>query len=847
MRKNIYLPLFTLFLFITLGFYAKGQEQESIPVSSGASSPPTNMRMSQSGYGVISGILHDETTKEPVPYASVVLFRQKDSTMVTGNVTDDKGLFVIEKVMPGKYYIRVSFIGYQNKFISKVEISPKSANLKLGEIFIKPSSAALEGVTITAERSVITNNLDKKVITVDKTLALSGGTATDVMENIPNVSVDAQGNVSLRGNSNITILIDGKPATQAGLSSNDILSQLPASSIQSVELVTNPSVKYDPDGTSGIINIVLKKKTLEGFNGQISAMIGTKDKYNGSLNLNYRKNKINLFAGADWRDSKNGITSTTHREDFSPTDKSITGIWEQNSDGWMSHKSLNLNAGVDYTINTRNNLAFTITRRNMNFDNNSTLYTKNMDAAYVLKQNYNRITDGSRDVNATSYALSYKKTFAEKDREFTTDLTYNINQSDGTQKIQQDSYSIVTGNLEKSSYERSNSDGKNKFFTIQSNYIHPLLSTGGRIETGYKVSLRNMDMANMYEKKDDLGQWNVIPSGLNNYKYKENINAVYAIYGGGYKKFKYQGGLRYEYVYTDTELDKAPSLKDNYQSFYPSAHLEYDLGKGNQFQLSYSRRVDRPSPRQKNTFTDYSDPLNIIKGNPDLQPEYTNSLELAYLKYFVKGSFSSTAFYRQTNGTSENISQSTDIDGKTVLVTQPFNVGTNKSYGLEFVGSYNPVKWARFNTNISLYQYQIEALPQYNMDKIESFSWSGRLNASFNYIKSGSLQTIVRYTSPRKSVQTERESNFSMDLSVRQDLLKDRLSLTLRLTDVFNTRNFNSTTYGKGFTSNNTMIFDSRVLYVGFQYRFNNYKTRKPTAADIENMQDADNGNVGGF
>jgi hypothetical protein len=325
------------------------------------------------GFGVITGALHDATTNEHVEYGSVVLFRSSDSSMVTGSLTDTKGKFLIEKIKTGKYYIRVQFIGYENKIIPNVNISNQNADIKLGDISIQPNSSTLSGVVITSQKALITNNLDKKVITVDKNMAIGGGTATDVMENVPSVSVDAEGNVSLRGNPNITLLIDGKPSSQTGISTSDVLNQIPANAIESVEVITNPSVRYDPDGTTGIINIVLKKKALQGFNGVVSGNAGTGDKYNGTFNLNYRKDKFNVFVGADGR--LNHMKTSMESTRTSTLSDADTEVLKQSQSGSMDRNMYSLSGGIDYFLDTRNNITFSVINRNMSF--NSTGNTLN--------------------------------------------------------------------------------------------------------------------------------------------------------------------------------------------------------------------------------------------------------------------------------------------------------------------------------------------------------------------------------------------------------------------------------------------------------------------------------------
>lgn len=813
------LPAFFLILFLLAANTFYGQQSGARQGQSSGNKPGGG---ASGGFGVISGSLHDESSKEDIEYGSIALYKVKDSVLITGAITDPKGRFVFTNLAPGRYYVKASFIGYEDNYISGISISQQSADVKLGDIYLQPQLSNLSGVEIIAQKSLISNNLDKKVITVDKSMALSGGTATEIMENVPSVAVDAEGNVSLRGNSNITLLIDGKPASQAGISSSDILNQLPASAIESIEVITNPSVRYDPDGTSGIINIVLKKKTLQGFNGLVSGTIGTNEKYNGSLNLNYRATKFNVFVGADGRYSLNQMNSESER---TSSYNDIVKVLRQTQEGHGYRNSLNFNGGIDYLIDTRNNLTLSVQRRQMLFGQEGTMDYKDYLGTDSLTRYFDRYTTSDRKIKSMNYTLSYKHTFTEKGREFTQDFVFNDNNMNNDQFIDQQDYDVSSleknGPLQK---QHNFAVNKNYFFNAQGNYIHPFES-GARIETGYKVSMRDMAMDYDYTIYNyDSEAWENQEQLKNHYDYKEQQYAVYGIYGNTWKKLRYQAGLRYEQVYSKSKVEQTDTVyNETYYSFYPSLHTQYDLGKGRELQFSYSRRVDRPSPRELNPYVDYSDSLNIRQGNPELQPEYTNSLELGVLKYWDKYSLTSTAFFRNTMGLIEDITQ---IDSNGITYSMPQNINNSKSYGFEFVASANPYKWLRINGNMSLYQYMVSSVPEENIPAAESFTWSGRLNATFNFSKDGSFQVIGNYMAPHISVQSSEEANYSVDVSLRQDFFKNKLSASIRVTDIFNTRNHNSTTTGTDFVSVNYRHMESRVLYAGLQFKINNYSKK---------------------
>ncbi len=817
--KSKYLLLFLTFFSLTINVNAQQAGEKSNAESNS----------SKEGFGNITGVLHDAATKEHVEYGSVVLFRSSDSTLVTGSLTDPKGKFVIDKLKPGKYYVRVQFIGYETKIIPDVNISAQNADIKLGDISIQPNSSSLSGVVITSQKALITNNLDKKVISVDKNMAIGGGTATDIMENVPSVSVDAEGNVSLRGNPNITLLIDGKPSSQTGISTSDVLNQIPANAIESVEVITNPSVRYDPDGTTGIINIVLKKKALQGFNGIVSGNAGTGDKYNGTFNLNYRKDKFNVFVGADGRlNHMKTSMETTRTTTLSDVD---TEVLKQSQAGSMDRNMYSLTGGIDYYFDTRNNMTFSVINRNMSFNSTGTTLNSNYNGSDSLLRYFERQNIGIRSVNSYDYTLSYKHLFPQKGREYTNDVIYSSNHmTNGTDINQQDYLNQGAEPVGDPFLQKNTAVNTNKAITIQGNYIYPM-SENGRIEAGYKAALRDMTMDYTYSYFDDTSGWVSQENLKNKYDYTDHLYAVYGIYGNSIGKLKYQAGLRVEQVFTKSKvfLDDT-DYNSQYFQLYPSLHTQYDWGNERELQFSYSRRVQRPSPRELNPYIDYSDSLNIETGNPALKPEFSTSLELGLEKYWKSSSLTTSVFYYRTTDVVEDISQLQD-NGTTI--TMPMNINTSTKYGMEIIGTLSPQKWVKINANVSFFQDIMSDLPEEDIEGSQLFSWNSRLNLSFYPWKNGSFQLIGNYNAPTRSIQEYHKEQYFADASFRQDFLKNKLSLSLRLTDIFNTRTFYETTNGINFTTESERYRESRVFYVGLQMQINNYN--KKLAKDTGN------------
>lgn len=469
------------------------------------------------------------------------------------------------------------------------------------------------------------------------------------------------------------------------------------------------------------------------------------------------------------------------------------------------------------------------------------MHNSNYDGSDSLLRYFERLNGNNRNVNSFDYTLSFKHLFPQKGREFTNDIIFSSNNMENGSDINQQDY-ILEGFQPTGIplIQHNIATNINKAATIQGNYIYPM-KEDGRIEAGYKAALRDMKMRYNYSTYDDsTGKFINQENLTNQYDYTDQLYAVYGLYSNSIGKFKYQTGLRFEQVWTKSNVAQTNTdYNSSYSSFYPSLHTQYDLGKERELQFSYSRRVVRPSPRELNPYIDYSDSLNIETGNPALKPEFSNSIELGIQKYWQKSSLTSSIFYHHTKDVVEDISR---LQGNGVTITMPMNINTNTSYGMEVIGTLNPAKWIKLNANASLFRDIMSAIPEENIAGSERFSWSSRLNMTFLPWKDGSFQLIGSYNSPTRSIQEYHKAQYYADASFRQDMWKNKLSLTLRLTDIFNTRTFYENTYGNGFTSESKRYRESRVLYAGLQLKINNYN-KKPAKDGLN----GENGEQDGF
>lgn len=793
-------------------------------------------RMSmEGGFGSLKGSIIDESTNQPIDYANIVLYKQRDSTLVTGGITDSKGNFTIEKVPFGRYYIDFRFIGYKNSRVNGIIISPRQPDITLETVKLKAISEDIEGVVVTGQKAMLQSNLDKKVINVDRNISAEGGTALDIMRSIPSVDVDVQGNVSLRGSSNLTILVDGKPSQITSLE------ELPASIVQSVEVITNPSVRYDPDGMSGILNIVLKKKKTPGYHGMVSLNAGTGDKYSGTINMNIRQGKFNYFGNFDYRH----FSSTGN--DFTNLISSGNTKNESENDS-RDGLSNNFRGGVDYFINSKNtlSLAGSINVRDFSGKENAiTLY----NATPFSDQS----TDDQNKMTGKELTLNYKKNFETSGQELTFDAlysAYNRNSDESIARFDNTSHN-----------DKSNTDGINNSFTFQTDYVKPI-GNGGRLETGLKGIIRKQDADYIFSTLlASTNQWLDTANLSNRFIFNDQIYAGYAIYSNTVGKISYQAGIRIEDQFKQIDQKTQNKKVDvSLFNYFPSAHLKWDINSSNALQVSYSKRVNRPSGRVLNPFLNIENVYNISYGNPYLKPEFTSSYELGHSLTLGKTNINSTLFYRRTT---DKITQITNIYSgptadKDTLKSTYTNLASGSTLGLEIVASQTFTSWWKANGSFSFFKAKLDG---YNYQSVaqsasESNSWTAKMTSSFTLAKNLELQINGNYRSPvitgvsggdrgpmgsGAGGQGKTKEIYWVDLGLRYNFMKNKCSLTLRVSDIFNSRNFKSTTYGIDFSTYSEMRQESQIVFLGLSYKINDYKQRRDTKIDDMSGGDMEN------
>jgi len=775
--------------------------------------------------GEISGRVLDANQDLPLEYVNVILFQTSDSTQVTGTITNPQGMFRLENVKPGDYYLKLLFIGYEVKFIDQIKLDKNQPALRLGRISLKQSAINMQGVEVSAEREPISYQIDKKVINVARHYTATTGSAVDVLENVPSVTVDLEGNVSLRGSSSFMVLIDGRPTI---LEANDALKQIPASSIDNIEIITNPSAKYDPDGTSGIINILLKKNSLNGGNGIINMRSGLEDKYGADLLLNYRQGNLNAAIGADW-DSRMH-PGTGHSENITTHEGLDSYIF---SDGAHNHdhRSYGLRGSLDYHFTQRDVLGFGLSfggrgggrSGNQNYDQWA---EPDLVHAYYLSK-----SESDRSGNHYEINTNYQHQFAKKGHELSAQ--FNLSRRESQEFALNERYEFQTIQI---SGRHTTEDGPSTRGALKIDYVLPL-NAKNRFEAGGQSQLsRSRDITSLSDFNPATGIYDLLPQFGHTIDYNQDIHSVYSIYAGETGNLGYQAGLRGEYTYRKIELaGENEHFTIDRRDFYPTFHSSYKITEKQQAMASYTRRIERPRGWDLEPFETWMDAYNVRRGNPGLQPEYIDSYELGYQTFLGQNMFSVEAYYRMTHNKTEHV-RSVYADNITLHTSE--NVGQDFAFGTELMLNLDPVKWWNINTMGNLYQYKIEGALLGELFSRESFSWSLRLNNAFKLTGSTRLQINNIYNSESVSSQGRRSGFVATNLALRQEFFEKSFVATLQVNDIFKTSKYESTTEGADFFSYAYFKREAPVVMLNLSYNINNYKPERKREGREENGED---------
>lgn len=813
--------------------------------------------------GKIYGRVIDKQSNANIEYASVTLLKPSDSSLVNGAATSSNGSFSIDKIPYGKYLVRVSFMGYNTYYHpSLVQISASSPSVNLGKILLSQGSTMLKAAEVSAERTMMEYQLDKRVVNVEKNIVASGGTATDILENVPSVAIDNDGNVTLRGSSNVKVLINGRPYELMGNDLETLLEQIPASTVENVEVITNPSAKYDPEGMSGIINLKLKEKTTGalGLNGVANLNMGAPLAFlgknypsqympsfipttMGSVNLDYATEKYHLFFSADGglrSRAMNGHSNIERiREGVTKSHDSID-TYSANSNYMGSVK-----IGGEYFINDKNSILLSYqlrggSRVRRSFMTSSDLLNAPDDLLNFA--NYNQ-SDTNHNKNLNHVVnFNYTKKFDQKDRLLTLDVAYNHRQVRGD-GWQQQLYSMDAVNLQNYYLRLSETKNHHDNINIQLNYTHPL-GDRWKFETGYEGRMVFADQNSRYDKAEynasGLLDTNYDATSSTHYSHQQQVHAVYATFGGRLaEKLTAQAGLRGEYSMVDGVDLNHPTqspVHKAYPQVYPTVHLSYDINKKQSAQLSYSRRVRRPHMWDLNPYLDVREGQEMGFGNPNLAPEFTNALELSYNVSFEKVNIFSSAYYRQTDSMmtrygfvwnevsaaefSPWMPYNPEYDGYWASTSQNLNKGRN--YGLELIVDWQVTKWWKLNASVNLYESMIQGTELLGSGDTSAFRASGKISSYMSLPKDWTVQISGQYRAPFFDLQTQMYASYWADLAVKKDLFQKRATLNIRVSDFLCTGGYGHYTHTDQLIRETHAKRVSPVVTVGFSYKINN-------------------------
>jgi ferric enterobactin receptor len=765
-----------------------------------------------------------------VPFANAALYNNLDSSLVTGAVSNQEGLFSI-KTSPGNFYLRVTFLSYKEKTIPQVNVITSDVNI--GKIILKPSQQILDEVTVQSERSTMELYLDKRVFNVGKDLSNISGSASDILDNVPSVTVDVDGNVSLRGSENVRILINGKPSGLTGISTADALKQLQADLIESVEVITNPSSRYDAEGEVGIINIILKKERRKGINGAFTVSVGHPENYGGSFNMNFRKDKFNFFSSYGIRYRSSPGKGHSYQQFFSPD---TTFSYFQDNSRTRAGISHNIIAGLDYYFNQKSVLTGSFLYRRSDGLNNSQYEFRDLDENNELVRTVLRREREENPEDNSELSLSYRKDFDQKNHYLTADFKWieNVETENSTFTETDDSDNSTVD-------QRSRNTENERNVLFQTDYIRPFKKSG-KMEAGLKATHRVINNDFLVEQLTDESTWDVVGEFNNNLIYTENIYAGYVMLGNEVDRFSYQAGLRGELTDISVELTRDnQTANQNYLDLFPSAHLAYKLNENKTVQLSYSYRLSRPRFRHLIPFSNYSNNRTLFTGNPDLKPEYTHSIEGAYLLDWESGSILSSAYYRHRTGVIERI---TVVDSVGFNRIFPVNLSSENAFGLEFNFNWTPVQWWRFNANANFYRAITQGQFEEQQLKSDTYTWTSRIISRLSFLKKYDFQTSWNYRAPRQTPQGRRLSSYSIDLALARDVLKGDGSITLSVRDLFNTRKWRTIIEDPEFYSESTFQWRARQIILTFNYRLNKKKDARRQNGNQEGNGDFEGGDT---
>ena len=789
--------------------------------------------------GVITGKVIDNTTKQVLPYVNIVV-RDLDKKIITGGITDENGLFSIKDLPKGKSIVELQFIGFTT-YSKEIEITNKAKEVNLGIIALNEDSASLDEVVVRAETSTVVQKVDRKVINVGKDLTATGTTASELLNNVQSVSVDTQtGAISLRGNSNVRVLVDGRPTN---IPAAQLLRQIPSTSIKSVELITNPSAKYNPDGMSGIINIILNKNANLGFNGSVDTGVtaGHYVRYNASTNMNYKTGKVNFFMNFGHNSGENYNFGFVERPNINRQEF----VFKNDNNSNL------VKLGADIYLNDKNTLSLYTTQNWFTGLANG--------RSLVLDSNGNTLINAPNTQDNTSptgtYNVNYKLDFTKKGHNLEVEATYS--NTDATSILDNLNVLQQASDFDYGVFNYGNNINNDRNNTqINLDYTNPV-SEKGKLELGLEFRGDKTDNINVTNQEIYTFDTNNTINGTeelgsSDFIFDRNIYSAYASYGTSYKKLTMQLGARFENFLIDgtfkryndenrTSLRDTQQVSQNLFNLYPSAFFTYSASDKNQYQLSYSRRIDRPGIQQVNPIREWSTPYIISIGNANLRPQFTNSFELNYTRQIKGGNLSFGTFYRKIDDVISRVTNEDPANPEVGQILSFTNFSDTDAYGIEFSANFKVNKWWRVNSSMDFYsQEQLGTVDNTSANaqqiSVQNNVFNARISNSFTATKNLRFQLFSMYRGPQKDIQWDVENMWMINMGASWTVLKGKGTVNFRVNDIFQGMKFAFNSENP-FVQNGQFNWESRTTFLGFNYRFGGGKNKAKSRRRRDNRE----------
>lgn len=793
-----------LILSLMIGLYAIAQRPKNFQ-------KPTKINL--------SGKVIDQETQQPLEYATITLKSARFPDRLQGGITNEEGIFNFE-IFPGRYTVTTEYISFE-KDIKEGVVLRESKDL--GTIALGMEVNSLNEVELVAERTEVEIRLDKRVYNVGKDITVRGGSVSDVMDNIPSVSVDVEGNISLRGNDNVRILINGKPSGLVGLSGPDALRQLPAESIERVEVITSPSARYEAAGTAGILNIILKREELAGFNGSFILNGGTPTTYGGSASLNWRNKKLNIFSTTSYNDGKSLGGGVFNSEYFNRDQPST--FTNETRDYNRNRERFFINLGAEYFFDDNTSLTLSVFTRTSNNGSNNTTIIEDTDLNGIVLNRLGRYQDETEKDNSSQFTANFTKKFNDKGHELVIEL-----QSEESSEDESD-FADNTNVFD----QTSSTEEKQKRQLIQLDYVYPI-DENTQFEAGFRGNYSQQDTD--YQVFDINGNVRTLNTNLTNYLgFTQNVNAAYTQFGKKINQFSYLLGIRMENTKIIIDQRTADIYQEKkYTDWFPTLNLSYEFNERENITLGYSRRIRRPRSWSLNPFQSLTSLTFFRQGNPDLDPSYANSFDLGYLKRWDKFTLNGSVYYStskqvitritEATGTIVRVSDDPVIDVPALRSTS-INLAENNRTGTEFTLTYSPKRQVRISGNFNIFNSETIGTYEDQVLDAEIVSWFARINASFPLPFGITTQLRTFYRGPSATAQTESQGILSMSGAINKDLFNKKGTLSFRASDIFNSRRRKSTTETETFRNYTEFQWRQPTYIFTFTYRINENKNSR--------------------